>query len=132
MSQYQSDQGPQVPSYQKPSPITAGADARNGVLKQVQVTLTSANTPYSVVLPTNARGFVLYPTIADVIFSVAEDPAALATIAGNTVAANFSVGATAPFGLQTVRVLDDSVAAAGASLRLRSATAAANVVISTF
>ena len=43
------------------------------------------------------------PTVADVIFAVAEDPAALATITGNAVAANFSVGATAPLGEQTVR-----------------------------
>jgi hypothetical protein len=130
--QYHASDGPLVPSYDKPAPMTAGADARNGALKQVLVTLTTANTAYAVVLPITARGFVLYPSVADTYFAIGENPVAQGAIVGNVVAANFTVGATAPFGLQTVRVLDDATAAAGASLRLFSATANANVVVSIF
>lgn len=115
-----------------PLSITAGADARQGVLKQCQVTLTSANTVYTVTLPTNARGFTLYPTTADVIFAVGEASVALATSAGDTLAAAFGVGATAPIGLTTNRVLIKSVAEAGAVLHLRSATASAVVVVGVF
>ncbi len=115
-----------------PLSITAGADARNGALKQVQVTLTLANTVYTVGLPTSARGFTLYPSTADVIFSVAEAPVALATKAGDTVAGDFGVGATAPLGLTTNRILVKSVAEAGATLHLRSATASAVVVVGIF
>lgn len=115
-----------------PMSITAGADARNGALKQVQVTLTSAGTVYTVGLPATARGFTLYPTTADVIFAVGEAPVALATKAGDTVAGDFGVGATAPIGLTTNRVLIKSIAEAGATLHLRSATASAVVVVGIF
>ncbi len=132
MSQYNGVSGPTDTRFVSPFPITAGADARGGALRQVQVTLPVAGTVYSVTLPTAARGFPLLPSTADVSFAVGEDPAALATISGNAVSANFSVGATAPLGEQTVRILDDFIASAGASLRLRSATANANVVVATF
>lgn len=115
-----------------PMSVTAGADARNGALKQVQVTLTSANTVYTVGLPTSARGFTLYPTTADVIFAVGEASVALATKAGDTVAGDFGVGATAPIGITTNRVLIKSIAEAGAVLHLRSATASAVVVVGVF
>lgn len=115
-----------------PASITAGADARQGALLQCQVTLTSANTVYTVGLPTTARGFTLYPTTADVIFAVGEASVALATKAGNTVAGDFGIGATAPIGLTTNRVLIKSVAEAGATLHLRSATASAVVVVGIF
>lgn len=115
-----------------PMSVTAGADARNGALKQVQVTLTSAGTVYTVGLPTSARGFTLYPSTADVIFGVGEAPVALATSAGDTLAAAFGVGATAPIGITTNRVLIKSIAEAGATLHLRSATASAVVVVGIF
>lgn len=115
-----------------PAPVTAGADARNGALKQVQVTLTTAGTVYTVALPATARGFTLYPSVADVIFAIGEDPAALATKTGNTVAGDFGIGATAPYGLTTNRVLTTASAIAGGDLRLRSATAAAVVVVGIF
>lgn len=119
-------------SSQNPVHISAGADAKLSCLKQVQVTLTDANTVYTVGLPTTARGFTLYPSTADVIFAVGEDPAALATKAGATVAADFGVGATAPFGLTTTRVMVYSLAQSGGDLRLRSATASAVVVVGIF
>jgi len=133
MSQYQSPVvGPLVPSYDKPMPATAGADLRQGASKSVITTLVSASNVYTVTLPTTVRGVVIYPTVADVWFAVNENPAAAGTISGNVVAANFTAGQLAPFGLQTVRVLDDYAASANASLRLISATANANVTISTF
>ena len=133
MSQYQSPvSGPTVPGYDKPMPVTAGADLRQGASKSVITTLVLASNVYTVTLPTTVRGIVVYPTVADVWFAVGENPAAATTISGNVVAANFVVGQLAPFGIQTVRVLDDYVASANASLRLISATANANVTISTF
>lgn len=126
--------GPEANAVTSSNPvhISAGADAKNGALKQVQVTLTSAGTVYTVGLPTTARGFTLYPSTADVIFAIGEDPVALATKAGNTVAGDFGVGATAPFGLTTTRVMVYSLAQAGGDLRLVSATAAAVVVVGIF
>jgi len=110
----------------------AGADARQSALLQVQVTLTSANTVYTVGLPTTARGFTLYPSTADVIFSVGEACVAMATKAGNTVAGDFGIGNTAPLGLTTNRILVKSVAEGGATIHLRSATASAVVVVGIF
>lgn len=132
MEYFSSVYGPQNVTYVRPLPITAGADARGGALRQVQVTLPVANTVYSVVLPTAARGFALSPSLGDIIFSVGEDCAALSTISGNAVAANFSIGDTALAGNETVRVLDEEIAVAGASLRLRSVTANAVVRVATF
>jgi len=132
-SQYQSSvNGPTVPGYSSPLPVTAGADLRVGATKSVTMTLTTATQHYTCILPTTVRGVVIYPTVADVWVSVNEVPVAASVITGNVVAANFAVGALAPYGLQTVRVLDDYVASANASLRLVSATANANVTISTF
>jgi len=124
--------GSEAASYIAPLPVSAGADARNAALLQVQVTLTTANTVYTVALPTSARGFTLFPSTADVIFAVAEAPVALATSAGNTAVGAFGIGATAPFAVVTARVLNDARAAAGAVLHLRSATAAAVVVVGIF
>ena len=133
MSQYQSSvSGPTVPGYDKPMPVTAGADLRQGSSRSVITTLVLASNVYTATLPTTVRGIVVYPTVADVWFAVGENPAAATTISGNVVAANFTVGQLAPFGIQTVRILDDYVASANASLRLISATANANVTISTF
>lgn len=131
-SQYHADTGPKVPSYYFPEPVTAGADARNGFLKQVQVTLYSANTAYEVVLPNAIRGFSLYPSTADTYFAIGENPVAMGTITNNVVAANFTVGATAPFSVTTVRVLDDATANANASLRLFCPTANAVVRVGVF
>lgn len=130
MSQFQSNSGPVVPSYGNPFPITAGADARVSGLKQVTMTLTTANTVYTCTLPSAARGFRLYPTLGDIIFAVGEDPAAAGTVTGNAVAANFSVGVTVRQYDTATRIRDDQQLSE--TLRLRSTTANAVVLVDTF
>lgn len=130
MSQYQaSGVGPTVPSYDTPAPITAGADARNGKLKSVTQTLTTANQVYTVTLPSGIRGIRLYPTLGDIVFAIGENPAAVGAITGNVVAANFTVGAQVLQYETATRILDDGNTG---TLRLVSSTTNAVVRVDTF
>jgi hypothetical protein len=124
--------GPRNAALGLPVPVTAGADLRQSYSKSVVQTLTTASTVYTTALPSGIRGVILYPTVADTWFAIGENPAAANTVVGNVAANQFVVGQLAPFGLQTVRILDDVALGASPTLRLVSATANANVTISTF
>lgn len=98
------------------------ADLQNGVNKHVAVTLTVAETDYTVDIPDNARFITMYAT--DTFrYGMGEAPATpAATKAGNTATTDYGVGGRFAFtGQPITHVLP---AGAGRVLHLRSATAA--------
>lgn len=115
-----------------PLPADLAPDAITGQLLAILATLSaSAGTVKTVDIPNTARGFRLTPS-ADVVYAVGEDPAALAThTAGdNSIAtADFSKGNVAAANAPEVRTLATGT---GRTLRLRSATASATVLIELF
>lgn len=108
-------------------------DARQGAMKAVSITLSATpNTVSSVPVPTGAMGFRLFPTTADVVFAVDENPAALAAYT-ETGANNLALGGLSTGNAATANALEVRLLAAGAAtVRLASATASAVVRVGFF
>jgi hypothetical protein len=102
------------------------ADARQGSMKQISLTLGSGGTVTVVTLPSGALGYRITAGSAIILHAVDEDPAVLATSSGQAVAAAaLGVGNSVPASGIETRIL----AATAATLHLQSATASATLLL---
>jgi hypothetical protein len=111
--------------------VALAADARNGALASIEVTLSATpGTVTSVTIPDDARGVRLYPRSNAIRFAVGEDPAAVATSSSTTIpASTLAVGGIAKADQWEVRLLESGTSR---TVRLRSATASVVVDMEVF
>jgi len=105
------------------------ADAREGVLTSIRVTLAEAGTVTSIEVPDKARGARMFPA-AEIRFAVNENPAAEASSGSTSISTSaLAVGGIAKANEWETRLLQGQI---GRTLRLRGAAGSEVVQVEFF